>query len=111
MQYDQSYNSNMVASTVTAGTYLWVEPGRNQELAQVQSVNTTTGANGTTTTQVQLKFVSSVNPPSTPIMSQGHPGGATLVNVLPGNPGPQSQFDYNSTRYKQSVVPYASIVQ
>jgi hypothetical protein len=111
MQYDPSYDSTPAGIGSTAATtYLWVDLGRNQELAQVPaggvSTNATTGV-----TTVQLKFMSPLDG-MTPIQSKGHPGGVTLVNVLPGNPGPQSSlFDLvNTTRYKP-VVPYFNIVQ
>src|SRR5262249_48628138 len=99
-QYDPSYDANQV--TISPGDNMGVDRGMNQQMARVVAV--TPGS-----PVITLQFYDPATLAAAPTKS--HPGGCTLCTVLPGNPGPQSQFDYANPRYKQSVVPYAKIVQ
>jgi hypothetical protein len=65
-------------------------------------------------TQQEMVLVKAVNPTSIqvtfPSGTKGHGAGFTLTNVRLGNPGPQSNFDYQNPRYS-AVVPVARVVQ
>jgi hypothetical protein len=103
MKYDPSYSLSSVNIAATQDSFLWVGFGRNQELARVTNVTPTA-----TGTMVSLQFV---DPAAlTPVASKGHPGGVTLCNVLPGNPGPQDDFRLDKVEYKY-VVPFYHIIQ
>ena len=89
--------SDGVPVTITPGATLVIGVGANQEIVTVAGVVPDTNPTGLSTVTLTGPLV------------KNHQACECVSNIVPGNPGPQPNFDVNNPMY-QPVVPYWSRV-